>query len=252
MKRGTLILTIIAGMLVFLGVLVLYLPAAWFASLLPAPVRCTELGGSVWHGECVGLQVQELRLGDATWNLSPLRALTGKLVGDVDVRGPELSLRADLDIGFDGSGDVHNASGHFPMDPKFLPQLPRDQRGHITFSVERVTLKDRLPTGISGKGMLRLTDFRQIAPRPIALGAYEVNFDGVAQPNGAMVGRMKNLPGSPFGVEGTVTLTPPNGYYGEAMIVGHSSEAESIVREITFGAPPDASGRSRFTFEGTF
>ena len=39
----------------FLAVLALYLPASWFASLLPPQVRCASLGGSVWHGECLGL-----------------------------------------------------------------------------------------------------------------------------------------------------------------------------------------------------
>ena len=74
-KRGTLGLTIVAGVAVFLVVLVLYLPASWFASALPPQVRCGELGGSVWHGECLGLQYQGAPLGDATWNLAPASAL---------------------------------------------------------------------------------------------------------------------------------------------------------------------------------
>ena len=66
-KRSTLVLTVIAGLAVFLVVLVLYLPASWVASALPAQVHCNELGGSVWHGECLGLQYQGATLGDATW-----------------------------------------------------------------------------------------------------------------------------------------------------------------------------------------
>ena len=69
MKRGALVLTVIAGLAVFLVVLVLYLPASWFASALPPQVHCGELGGSVWHGECLGLTLAGRALGDATWNL---------------------------------------------------------------------------------------------------------------------------------------------------------------------------------------
>ena len=47
-----------------------------------------------------------------------------------------------------------------------------------------------------------------------------------------------------------VTLTPPNAYLVQGFITGRSAEAERLVREITLGAPPDASGRSAFSFEG--
>ena len=38
----------------------------------------------------------------------------------------------------------------------------------------------------------------------------------------------------------------------EGFITGRTASAERLVREITLGAPPDASGRSEFSFEGTF
>ena len=78
MKRGTLLLTVLAGLLVFLAVLALYLPASWFASLLPAQAKCAELGGSIWHGECLGLIVENNKLGDASWNFAPGNALGGQ------------------------------------------------------------------------------------------------------------------------------------------------------------------------------
>ncbi len=101
-KRGALALTIIAGAAVFLVVLALYLPASWFASALPPQLRCNELGGSIWHGECLGLQYQGAALGDATWNLAPTSALSGRLAGDLDLRGSALTARADLDTNFSG------------------------------------------------------------------------------------------------------------------------------------------------------
>jgi hypothetical protein len=249
-KRRTLVLTVIAGLAVFLGVLVLYLPASWFASKLPPQVRCAEIGGSIWRGECLGLTFQNGKLGDATWNLAPARAISGRLVGDVDLRGNTQSLKADLDLAFDGSGELRNVNGSFQMDPAVLAQFPRNQRGQVVGVFKRVVL------GAGGSprqldGTLELRDFRQLAPRPLALGSYRVTFDGTTQADGTSVGQLRDL-GGPFALEGTLTLTAPNAYLVQGFITGRSADAERLVREITLGAPPDASGRSAFSFEGTF
>jgi hypothetical protein len=249
-KRRTLVLTLAAGIVVFLGVLVLYLPASWFASLLPAPVRCAEIGGSLWQGECLGLTYQNSKLGDATWNLAPLRAFTGRLVGDIDLRGNTQNLRADIDLAFDGTGEARNVSGSFQMDPAVLAQFPRNQRGQVVAVFKRV----RLGPGGSPReleGTIELREFRQLAPQPLALGSYRVAFDGTTQANGTSVGQLRDT-GGPFALEGTLTLTPPNAYLVQGFLTGRSAEAERLIREITLGAPPDASGRSAFSFEGTF
>ena len=140
MKRPTLVLTVTAGLVVFLGVLALYLPASWFAAALPAQIKCTELGGSVWAGECLGLAYQNGKLGDVTWNLAAGSALTGRLVGDVSLTGDTQRLNADLDLGRDGAGQLSNVSGMLQMDPAILPQLPRDQRGTVIAKFKHVEL----------------------------------------------------------------------------------------------------------------
>jgi hypothetical protein len=250
LRRRPLLLTVLAGALVFLGVLVLYLPAGWFASLLPPQARCAELGGSVWHGECLGLTVQGNAFGDATWNLSPWRALTGRLHGDVDIRGAALTARGDLDLAFDGSGELRNLSARFPLDPAFVAQFPRDQRGEINAQFARLGLAANAAPR-SFEGTLELRNFRQVTPRPLELGSYQLVFDGQVQAGGNSAGKLKDL-GGPFAVDGVVTFSPPNTYVIEGFITGRSAEAESIVREITLGAPPDASGRSPFTIENSF
>lgn len=250
MKRGTLILTIIAGTLVFLAVLVLYLPAGWFASRLPPQVQCAVLGGSIWHGECLGLTVQGGKFGDATWNLSPLKALTGRLSGDVDVRGGMVTARANLDMRLDGAGEITGLSAQFPMDPAFVKEFPRDQRGLVVAQFERLVLDaGAAPRQLQGK--VELQDFRQISPRPLELGSYRLTFDGSTQANGVSVGKLVDI-GGPFAVDGDVTFTPPNNYVIQGFITGRTAEAEGIVREITYGVPPDASGRNQFQFENSF
>lgn len=250
MKRSTLVLMCLAGLLVFLGVLVLYLPASWFAGLLPAQSKCSELGGSIWNGECIGLEVQGNRLGDATWNFASGKAFTGRVNGDVTVSGKALAARADLDIGLSGSGELHDVSARFPLDPAFIASFPRDQRGNVVANFKRVVLSDGSILA-SLLGTLELHDFRQVGANPLELGSYQLTFDGSPAVNGELVGQLRDL-GGPFMVSGTVRLSPPSAYLVEGFITGRTANAEKLVREITLGAPPDASGRSAFSFEGSF
>lgn len=250
MKRSSLVLTVIAGLAVFLVVLVLYLPASWISSALPPGVRCNELGGSIWHGECLGLQYQGATLGDATWNLAPTRALSGRLSGDVDVRGAALNARADLDTNFSGVGELRMVALNVALDPALLPQVPAQQRGTLAAKLARLELAPG-PTPRAIEGTLELRDFKQVGAQPMELGSYQVTFDGSAPQDGALVGKLKDL-GGPYIVDGTVKLTPPNGYLVQGYITGRTAAAERVVREITLGAMPDASGRSTFSFEGSY
>jgi hypothetical protein len=249
MRRGTLLLTIIAGLAVFLVVLALYLPASWFASSLPPQLRCNELGGSIWHGECLGLAYQGARLGDATWNFAPTSALRGRLAGDVDLRGSAITARADLDTNFSGIGEFRNVALRVLLDPALLPQLPRDQRGTFTANLQRLELADG-PAPRSLEGVVELRDLRHTGAQPLELGSYQVSFDGSPAVAGQLEGKLRDL-GGPFIVDGSLQLTGTN-YLVQGYITGRTAEAERLVREITLGATPDASGRSTFTFEGSY
>ena len=256
MRRRSLVLTVIAGLAVFLVVLALYMPASWFASLLPAQVRCKELGGSIWQGECLGLALQGSNLGDATWNLAPMRALTGRLAGDVDVRGTALNARADFDTSFSGVGELRNVDLQFQLDPTLLPlpQQPAGSQGNLRGSVTARLKRLEIAAGPAPRtldGVIELHDFQQVGAQAAALGSYQVSFDGSPPKDGALVGKLRDL-GGPFMVDGTLTLSAPNGYLVQGYITGRTADAERIVRDITLGVPPDAAGRSTFSFEGTY
>ena len=250
MKRRTLVLTLIAGLAVFLVVLVFYLPASWFASRLPPQVQCADIGGSIWHGECLGLKYQGTPLGDATWNFVPTRALGGRLSGDFDLSGTAIKASADLDTSFSGVGELRNIRLSLALDPTLLPQLPPGQSGALSADLARLELAEGLaPRAIQGN--IELRDLRQGGAQPMELGSYQVSFDGTTPPDGAPVGKLRDL-GGPFMVEGTLKITPPNAYLVQGYITGRTAAAERVVREITLGAMPEPSGRSAFSFEGSW
>ena len=251
MRRRSLVLTIIAGLAVFLVVLALYVPASWFASLLPPQVRCKELGGSIWQGECLGLAMQGANLGDATWNLQPLRAISGRLAGDIDVRGAALNLRADVDTSLSGIGELRNVDLDLQLDPALLPQSPQQYRGSVTAKLPRLEIAaGPVPRAITG--VVELHDLQQLNGQPPALGSYQVTFDGSPAQNGALTGKLRDL-GGPFMVDGTLTLSGGNTYLVHGFITGRTADAERIVhQQIALGAAPDASGRTEFSFEGSY
>lgn len=250
MKRGRLALLLVAGLLVFGTVLVAYLPASWVVVRLPAglQIECGDVGGSIFEGECLGAKFQGKALGDATWNIGRLALLRGRLIGDVDLRGA-LNARADLDMNLSGNGELRNLVANFPLDPQVIPQAPSEQRGTLVADLKRVVLENRAPRAIEGN--LELQNFRQVGARPLELGSYRVAFDGKTQPDGNAVGKLSDL-GGPFEMVGTVTLIPPDGYLVQGTIAGRTAQAESLVREITVGAPPDTTGRTPFSLEGSY
>ena len=249
MTRGRLALTAIAGLAVFLAVLFFYLPASWFRSYLPPPATCADIGGPVWAGECIGLAVQGARLGDATWNLAATGALRGRLIGDADLRGALAQAHAEFDLSFKGAGELRNIKAHFPLDPAFLPQFPADRRGQIVVDLKHAAVADQSLRQV--EGTVELRDFREVLPRPLELGSYRATFDGVAQPGGTIRGSVNDI-GGPFRIEGTLVLTPPNGYSFQGFITGRTADAERMIREAMPYARPDPSGRSELSFEGTY
>jgi hypothetical protein len=245
-------LLVIAGLLVFVAVLVAYLPASWVLARVPASLQiaCREINGSIWQGECIGLEYGRARLGDATWNLERLAALRGRFVGDADLRGTAMNARADLDITFKGTGELRNLVATLPLDHAFFPELPANQRGTVGLDLRRAEFVDARPRSFDGK--IELRDLRQEGARPLELGSYRVEFDGKTSADGQSVGKLHDL-GGPFAVDGTVTLTPPNSYLVQGFITGRTADAERIVRnDLALGAPPDTHGRTGFGFEGTF
>jgi hypothetical protein len=249
MKRGTLALTVVAGLLVFGVVLFFYLPASWFASYLPPQARCGAIGGSVWSGECLGLSIEGAKLGDATWNLAPLKALGGQLAGDVELRAPLAQARAELDVSFAGEGEIRNITGQFPLDPAFVAQFPADRRGRVVLDLKRVAIAGQALRQL--QGTIELRDFRQVSPSVLELGSYRASFDGVVQPDGKVMGNVQDT-GGPIRLEGTLTLAPPNHWEFQGYITGRTADAERMLRRELPYLSPDASGRTEILFAGDY
>jgi hypothetical protein len=251
LRRGTLVLTLLAGILVFLAVLVRYLPASWFSGYLPAQVHCDELGGSVWNGECLGLVADGQKLGDATWNIELLGVFKGRLIGDVALSGTPIVARTDFDSSFGGDGELRNLTAQLPLDPALIARMDRDKLGNLALDLKRVAFAGGRQLRAL-QGVVEVRDFRVTGAKPLELGSYRVTFPGEVAADGSIKGAIEDL-GGPYRVLGTLTVTPQRSAYEiSGRIAGRSPQAELNVRDITFGAPLDGEGMRTFGTDGTW
>jgi hypothetical protein len=85
---------LLLGLAGFLAILVVRLPAAWFAGQLPGQIRCEGLGGTVWHGDCDGMSIDQglpnrapLGIDALQWTLHPAAMLRGRVSADDNFTG---------------------------------------------------------------------------------------------------------------------------------------------------------------------
>ncbi len=246
MKRAG--LTISLALVVFIAVLIAYLPVSWLRSYLPANVTCQDLAGSVWDGQCLGLGVAQAQLGDVSWDISGWRALTGRLVGQVSIARRDAAATADVSVSLGGDGELTNLKARLPIDPSLAAAIPANYRGDVLLDFARVAFaKQRLTTL---KGVASVRGLRQVGAQPMNLGSYDATFDSTAAQDGSLTGTLADR-GGPLALAGTIKITSEPGYELNGTVTARAEAAPGLRRQIEFLGMPDASGARPFSVAGT-
>jgi general secretion pathway protein N len=245
MKRAVLISA--AGVAAFLVVLIFRFPAKWGAALLPENVSCSQLGGTVWNGTCLGLVVQGMPAGDVKWDLHALRLFTGKLGLDLAmVRGPA-SVQGDVSLGFSGAVSARDVKARLPLDATLLPWVPPGMQGTASADLASLKVEGKIVSAIEG-----IVEVRGLQQGPgSALGDYRLTFppgQGGAEP----VGQLTDLGSGPLTVAGTLKLTREPGYVIEGLVAAKPGAPEQMTRQLQYLGAPDAQGRRPFSLAGTY
>jgi Type II secretion system (T2SS), protein N len=100
----------VLGLAAFALALLVVLPASWVAGLLPAHLQCASLRGSIWRGQCAGLQWSgggtEQKIDLLRWQLRPLALFTLTLRADLQLRGDLGEAAGQLELGRGGRIDL--------------------------------------------------------------------------------------------------------------------------------------------------
>jgi hypothetical protein len=232
----------------FLLIILVKLPATWFSGFLPARLTCSQISGSLWRGQCVGLSDEATRLGDLQWQLSPWRLPMAQAVAHVNLRGDELgSAQAQLTIKTGGVILIRELISDLALSSAVSPNVPEGVRAKIKTDIESMRVQGNVIRELAGTVEIRelvKSDLQQ--PQ---LGDYLLTFPAVA--SGAApadpMATVQTLAG-PWDVSGTLRLTADPGFAIEGWIkakAGHSIDGmESL-------GPADAAGRRPFSIAGT-
>jgi hypothetical protein len=124
---------LLLGLVAFLAVMLVRLPARWLLPLLPATVQCKAASGTAWHGTCEGLSLSDGKsapfvVQQARWTVHPLALLRARLAADVAVQGDWGQASATI-MGAGSHLTVNTLIANGTIDRRLLPVLPAGWRG---------------------------------------------------------------------------------------------------------------------------
>ena len=181
MRRGRIAALAVA---LFIILSIVRAPAALVVSALPPTVGMAGVSGTVWSGQTASLTVslgdQRLALGQTTWQINPLKLLTGSAIKLTTDWGRQRA-QAIVDVGFDGSVTLTDSS--LNLDVGWLRRvIPLYVAGVIDADIKRMTVSSSAVNDVAGR--LVWTDAAWRANGgDILLGTYAVDMstsdDGV-------------------------------------------------------------------------
>jgi len=238
---------IVAAVVAFGAILIARLPASWVIPTSPkAAAGCASLEGSLWSGACGGLVLERQSIGDVSWELEPLRLLSGRLAAHVLLTRGASHASADVELGFGGRVSARNVHSDLTLDPKVLPGLPDTLHGTARVDLAEVELARGALTQL--KGRIEAHDLEDRSGNVTPLGSYVVSFPGGA---GEPVGELRDL-GGPLSVQGTVKLTRAGGYEVQGLLTPRAGASPELLSNLRLLGSPDAAGRRPFGWSGTF
>ena len=230
----------------FVAIVLARMPAAWILPARGAQWACASIDGSLWGGICAGLTVSGTPLGDMSWELHPLRLLTGRLAAHLTLSHGPGDAAADVELTFGQRLTARNVLADLPLDPALLPSVPANLHGRAHVDLALAQVQRGVIRQLHGR--IEARNLEERSGNNTALGSYSVSFPGGS---GDPVGTLRDLEG-PLALEGTLRLTPAPGFELEGVIAARHGAPPELVNSLRFLGSPDATGRRPFSLSGTF
>ena len=243
MRRGRIVALAIAF---FIILSIVKAPAALVVSVLPPNVGMAGVSGTVWSGQTANLTVplgdQRLALGQTSWQINPLKLLTGSAIKLTTDWGRQRA-QAIVDVGFDGSVTVTDSS--LNLDVGWLRRvIPLYVAGVIDADIERMTVSSSTVNDVTGR--LVWTDAAWRANGgDILLGTYAVD---MSTSDDGVLGEVITLKGA-LNVTGNIRIKGSE-YELSLDLTGPAVRNEAFQQSIALMATPSGAGY-RIALTGT-
>lgn len=237
---------LIAGLLVFIVVLVTTFPAGvayrWFA---PADIQLSGISGSIWSGSASEGLAAGAYFRDLSWRLKPGQLLTGKLAFETDSSPASGRLHTDVAMGIDGRLTLSGLSGHLPLDLAHPAFQQNGIRGDLELQFERLVLDNGLP--VDAQGSVTVSSFFVPTLSAGVLGDYRAEFQTT---DNGITGSLDDLAGV-LDVAGVITLAPDRSYVLTGEVAARPGAPPSVDQQLRMLGSPDERGQRPFRFEGS-
>jgi general secretion pathway protein N len=230
----------------FLVTLIVRLPAAWAARLLPAAVQCQGPDGTLWQGSCAALRTTDVSLTDVHWVLQPLALLSGRLALELQSDDARASGNARVMVRIGGDLDVESLHARLPLAGGLTP-LPPGWNGELSLAIDQASVRAHRLTAL--KGTITAEGLRRERPA-LDLGSFELTFPGTPAPAAPMIGTLRDL-GGPLSLQGQLRLAPDGAYELAGTLAARDRSNTDLQQLLQMLGPPDAAGAHAFSIAGT-
>ena len=237
----------VLAVLAFAAILLVRLPASWFASALPSDVSCAQIDGTVWHGSCDGFVWRKVALGNLNWKLHAASLLSGVLRARLAMAGPVGIAEGIVEARRDERIVARDLRAEFELNPALIPSMPTDLRGRVRTDLKLLQVEDGIVTGIEGS--IEAHDLERHGRQMEPLGDYVVTFPAAG--GGEPVGDVRSLRG-PLDIEGELKLTREPGFVLDGTVATGVGASPDLIQQLRALGSPDARGRRVFSVAGTF
>jgi hypothetical protein len=235
---------VVLAILIFLGTVLVKLPARVLIAFLPNTISCDDPGGTLWQGSCGRLRSSGFTIAAVSWRLHPLALLHAAVSADLTSSDPSNGIRGSINAARSGDISISDLHATLPLTPG-SGLLPQGSSATLALELESAKIHDSHLVRIAGTiDLLQL----RISNPPAELGGYELQFP--RSDSATMTGQLRDL-GGPLAVNGQITLQASGNYVASGTVSSRSPPSADLDKALQFLGPADATGQRPFSLEGT-
>ena len=241
-NRGLLLLTVLT---VVIGLVITFPARIAYQWLSPPFVQLSGIQGTVWNGSAFEFATNGVYLRDLTWQMRPLRLLTGK--AHYHISGTPVSgfLESDISLSVGGTIALNNLTAAVPLKMFAGASNITGLGGNASLQFERLELQ--AGRAVAMDGSIDIANLSIPFLSSSTLGGYHADF--YTQENG-IVASVEDTDGV-VDIAGSLQLNPDKTYAFLGQVVAKPNTPESLGNQLRY-LPENERGQRELRLEGEY